>query len=106
MTSKTSIATEKNWKVYVEGDGSGCADGIDNADADNTLSIVASEGLLRIHSPFAQSTIRVYTLDGKLLVQQHLIHQDTTISVPFDGACIVRCTDDATGNSTTTKVML
>lgn len=106
LTSKTSIATEKNWKVYVEGDGSGCTDGIDNADADNTLSIIASKGLLRIHSPFAQSTIRVYTLDGKLLVQQHLTHQDTTISVPFDGACIVRCTDDATNNTTTTKVVL
>lgn len=105
LTSNTKIALERNWRPKIEGDGSGCANGIEGMGIDNEFVVSTFEHHLKVRSPFASSLISIYSLDGKLVMQHHLEGAEAIFSIQLSGTYIVRCTDDMTKETLTTKVV-
>ena len=72
---------------------------------DNEFVVSTFEHHLKVRSPFASSLISIYSLDGKLVMQHHLEGAEAIFSIQLSGTYIVRCTDDMTKETLTTKVV-
>ncbi len=68
-TSDTSIATAKRWKPAAMGDGSGCANSVEEIEPGRGFNYYIQEGLLTLvlAPEYAQVGATLYTIDGKMV---------------------------------------
>ncbi len=104
-TSNTDIAVQLNWKPDVQGDGSGCTDGIEDVTQAITMTVWKEDDLLILHSPYAEAQISIYTADGKLVKRHTLLTNEWSATLPQPGVYIVKCTDMNSGASQSMRIV-
>lgn len=103
-TSKTSIAESKNWKPAVIGDGSGCNGSVDDIFSDEDMFVWEKDGVFHVLSPYAESVITIYGVDGKIVERRAITTHEATFRLQHNRIYIIQCYDPETGSMKTERI--
>lgn len=84
LTSSTALASNKNWALDVEGDGSGCSAGLDNKLVAPTSCSIAGNHVSVTHT---SGMVRVYSIKGELVKQAQPCHASQSAHFVLPAGC-------------------